>query len=404
MPMSLKGRKILVGLTGGIACYKIPSLVRLLTKANADVQVIMTHSATKFITPLTMETVSGQPVAIEMFPNDEFVGTRHIDLAQKSDLFVIAPATANFMGKAAGGISDDLLTTVLTACAGPVMIAPAMNLQMWANPITQRNRQTLEQVGYTFLGPDEGEMACRDHGVGRMVEPEEIFVAIDEFFKGSKGKSKKKDLNGKRIVVTAGPTREAIDPVRFISNRSSGKMGYALAASAAALGAEVTLISGPAAITPPFGVKLKMVETTVQMARAVKREIKAADCLIMAAAPSDYSATKVSSSKIKRTASLQAIELKPTDDILKSIIGLNEKLLVVGFALETDDAVKNARTKLREKKLDLIAVNRPSPDSGFDTDTNQLTILAPGRKAVTWPLMSKIKAADKLLAMIARML
>ncbi|HWR82717.1 MAG TPA: bifunctional phosphopantothenoylcysteine decarboxylase/phosphopantothenate--cysteine ligase CoaBC, partial [Candidatus Deferrimicrobium sp.] len=250
--MLLKDKKVLVGLTGGIACYKVPGLIRFLTKEGAAVRVMMTRAATKFITPLTLETVSNQPVAIEMFPESEFVSTRHIDLAEWPDLIVVAPATANFLGKVAGGISDDLLTTIICASPRPMLIAPAMNPQMWANAITQRNVGTLRQLGHFFADPGEGEMACEQYGVGRMAEPEQIYLAVKCLLLG---KIEKRVLSGRKVVVTAGPTREPLDPVRYLSNYSTGKMGIALAQAAVLLGADTTIIYGPTGLMPPAGVR-----------------------------------------------------------------------------------------------------------------------------------------------------
>jgi len=400
--MSLKGKKIAVGLTGGIACYKVPYLVRALRKAEAEVVVIMTEAATKFITPLTLETVSDNPVAIEMFPDGEYVSTRHIDLAEWPDLHVIAPATANLLGKVANGICDDLLTTVICAAAGPVMIAPAMNVHMWANPITQANFERLKELGYLFVDPGEGEMACDDYGVGRMAEPDVIFDAITAFFSR---KSKKKVLTGKRFLVTAGATREPIDPVRFITNRSSGRMGYALAEAAVALGAETTLISGPVSLKPPPGVKLIAVESTAEMARTVKREFKKSDCLIMAAAPADYAPVSRAGQKIKKSSGALKLDLSPTVDILREIGKLKrDDQRVIGFALETEDGLANARRKLKEKNLDMIVLNSPGEQTGFDHDTNAVTVLMPGKKPASLPLASKMEIAGKLLDYISRLI
>ncbi|MBU8933388.1 MAG: bifunctional phosphopantothenoylcysteine decarboxylase/phosphopantothenate--cysteine ligase CoaBC [candidate division Zixibacteria bacterium] len=400
--MPLKGKKILLGLTGGIACYKIPYLIRFLLKHEAEVRVVMSRAATEFITPLTLETVSGSPVMVEMFDPNSFVGTRHIDLAQWPDLVVVAPTTANFLGKVASGICDDLLTTIICATPQQILIAPAMNHNMWANPITARNFKTLTELGYLAVGPEEGEMACDQSGVGRMAEPETIFAAVESFFKPS---AKKKALEGKRIVITAGPTQEAIDPVRFISNYSSGKMGYALARQAQSLGAVVTLISGPTALAAPFGVKLVAVQSTADLQKVVGESFPECDCLIMAAAPADYRPVRVHSSKMKRQAGGQNLELVPTDDILSSVTGSKrEEQVVVGFALETDNGVANARKKLKEKRLDLIVLNQPGPDSGFISDTNRVSVIGPGRKPISWPLAPKEEIALKLLELIGKML
>jgi len=403
--MSIAGRKIIVGLTGGIACYKIPNLVRLLVKQKAEVRVVMTEAATRFITPLTLETVSGYPVECRMFPEGQFVGTRHIDLAEWCDLFVIAPATANFLGKVSSGVSDDLLTTILCASAKPVLIAPAMNPQMWRNKVTKRNYAYLkDELGFLSVGPAEGEMACDSWGVGRMAEPEEIFRAVTAFFE--KG-VKKKVLIGKRVLVTAGPCREAIDPVRYISNRSSGKMGYALARAAQELGADTTLISGPTDLVPPTGVEFVSVETTNQMAKAVLKKFATSHCLIMAAAPSDFAPEKTATSKIKKESAVLSLKLKPTVDILKEVAKKRRKgQVVVGFALETDNDLANARRKLTDKKLDLIVLNNPTrPGEGFAHDTNRVILIRRGKvRPERWPLAPKQKIAERLLELIATLL
>jgi len=401
--MSLKGRKIIIGMTGGIACYKIPYLVRLIRKAGADVRVIMTENATRFITPLTLETVSDNPVAIEMFPEREYVSTRHIDLAEWADLFVIAPATANFLGKVAAGVSDDLLTTIICAADAPVLIAPAMNPRMWNNRVTQKNITYLKELGYHLVEPAEGDMACDDWGIGRLPEPDRLFDVIRAFFKKAK---KKALLKGKKVLVTAGPCREPLDPIRFLSNRSSGKMGYALARAAVELGADTTLVSGPTGLTPPKGVTFVTVETTQELLEAVKQHFKRSDVLMMAAAPSDFKPVSVAEEKIKRHKTSLQLELEPTIDILKKVAaGKKSSQLVVGFALETENGETNARRKLKNKNLDLIVLNNPRDEgAAFDVDTNRVTLLAPGKRADRWPLMQKSEIAVKLLEIIVRML
>ncbi len=403
--MSLKDKRILVGLTGGIACYKIPYLVRYLWKEKAEVRVVMTEAATRFITPLTLESVSNNPVAVEMFPPDRFVGTRHIDLAQWPDLIVIAPATANFMGKVASGISDDLLTTVVCASPKPLLIAPAMNPQMWLNKVTQRNFAVLKGLGYGFIGPDEGGTACDHYGIGRMAEPQEIFEAVKAFFASAPGGSKKKALKNKHIVITAGPTREAIDPVRFLSNRSSGKMGYALAEVASQLGAETTLISGPTDLAVPEGVSLIKIETTAELHLAVKKAFGKADCLIMAAAPADFAPDLTHTRKIKKSDNELSLSLKPTVDILKDITRKKKKgQVVVGFALETDNGLANARSKLKDKNLDMIVLNSPTDKTGFEHDTNEVTVLVPGKKPIPIPIASKLEISERILDLVSRLL
>ena len=399
--MSLSGRQLVVGLTGGVSCYKVPNLVRLLYKEGASVQVIMTKAATKFITPLTLESVSQRPVAIQMFPEDEYVATRHIDYSDWAELIIIAPATANFMGKIATGISDDLLTTVVTAHRRPILIAPAMNPGMWENTVTQKNYNYLKELGHNFVDPVEGEMACDHEGVGRMAEPEEIFEAI----KVHLFPVKKKSLSGKKVLITAGPTREKIDAVRFISNYSSGKMGYALAQAAIEMGAETTLISGPSSLVPPPGTKFVSIESTEQLYQAVTKEFANTDCLIMAAAPSDFKPENESSQKIKRNGAGLKLLLQPTVDILKSLTnGKRKSQLVIGFALETSDAIANATKKLNEKNLDAIVVNKVSTTTGFNSDTNQVTFIARDKEPIEWPLLTKLETSRKLLEVLSSMI
>ncbi len=401
--MSLSGRQLVVGLSGGVSCYKVPNLVRLLYKDGASVQVIMTAAATKFITPLTLESVSQQPVAVKMFPEDEYVATRHIDYSDWAELIIIAPATANFMGKIATGISDDLLTTVVTAHRNPILIAPAMNPGMWENPVTQKNYNYLKELGHKFVDPVEGEMACDHEGVGRMAEPEEIFEAIKAQL--SSLKVKKKSLSGKKVLITAGPTREKIDAVRFISNYSSGKMGYALAQAAIELGAETTLISGPSSLAPPSGAKFIPIESTEQLYQAVTKEFANTDCLIMAAAPSDFKPENEASEKIKRNSNGLKLLLQPTVDILKSLSnGKRKSQLVIGFALETSDAIANATKKLNEKNLDAIVVNKVSTTTGFNTDSNQVTFIARNNQPEQWKLMSKLETSRKILEKVSSMI
>ncbi|MFH1686818.1 MAG: bifunctional phosphopantothenoylcysteine decarboxylase/phosphopantothenate--cysteine ligase CoaBC [bacterium] len=399
--MSLSQKRITLGLTGGIACYKVPYLVRALVRAGAKVEVVMTSAATKFITPLTLETVSGHPVHTELFPKDQFVATRHIDLAQETDLIVVAPATANFLAKAAGGLADDLLSTVVCAAAAGVLVAPAMNPYMWNNPAVQANCEMLRGRGIHFVGPEEGEMACESSGVGRMSEPDSIFSAIEKLLLGSK----KKALSGKKIVVTAGPSREAIDPVRYISNHSSGKMGYALAAECLERGAEVVLISGPSTLTPPPQARLVRFVTTQELHQRVHQEFADADCLIMAAAPSDYRPVEVKASKIKKKEAQVKLSLEPTIDVLKSLTPARKPgQVVVGFALETDHGLVNAKKKLAAKHLDMIVLNELSDVSGFDVDTNRVTIVMPDRAPQGLPLMPKSETAAGILDIIMELL
>jgi len=406
--MSINNKKIIVGLTGGIAAYKTPYLIRLLTRAGAEVRTIMTSAATKFITPLTIETVSQNLVACEMFP-ERYVATHHIDLAEWADLFVIAPATANCIGKIASGICDDLLTTVICAAQAPVMIAPAMNSQMYLNPITQNNIEYLKSLDFIFVGPGKGELACETSGIGRMLEPDEIFSEIENFFRKKKVEKSERTskanllLKNKKVVVTAGPCREAIDPVRYISNRSSGKMGYALAEAAYEAGADVTLISGPVNLEIESDVNLVKVESTAQMYKAVKKYFKTAHYLIMAAAPADFKAKKAAPLKIKKTLLNRTLELSPTIDILSSLSKVKKtNQRVIGFALETDNAVRNARTKLKAKNLDMIVLNSMEETTPFDSDSNRVIIINKKGQQKALPRMSKKELARELIERISK--
>ena len=396
--MPFKGKKIIVGLTGGIAAYKIPPLIRLLKKGSADVRAIMTPNSTKFITSLTIETVSQNPVSLEMFPEDRFVGTHHIDLADWPDVFIIAPATANFIAKVSSGICDDLLTTVMCATKKPVIIAPAMNTNMYLNPITQKNIQYLKSLGYLFIEPGEGELACNTYGKGRMAEPQEISSFVLSLFQ------KKKLLINKKVLVTAGPCREAIDPVRYISNRSSGKMGYAIAASAKAAGAKVVLISGPTSLVPEFGIETHRVESTDEMFRAVKKEFSKSDIVIMAAAPADFMTKKKSGQKIKKGTGDLSLELIPTIDILNSLKKSKRKgQIVVGFALETENGLTNAKDKLKEKGLDLIILNMVGESMPFDSESNQASLVYKSGRTEALPMMSKMELANLIVEKIAKL-
>ncbi|MCK4858610.1 MAG: bifunctional phosphopantothenoylcysteine decarboxylase/phosphopantothenate--cysteine ligase CoaBC [candidate division Zixibacteria bacterium] len=367
--MSLKNHKILLGISGGIAAYKSCLLIRLLVKAGAEVKVVLTKAGAQFVTKTTLETLSGNPVACEMFPPAQFVGTHHISYAEWADLIVLAPATANLIGKIANGIADDLLTTLVMAKQSAVMIAPAMNTEMYNNPIVQENIAKLKERGYLFLAPASGELACGSEGVGRLAEPEEIFTTIERYFQ------KSASLAGKRVVVTAGPTRERIDPVRYISNFSSGKMGYALATEAVDRGAEVVLISGLTALVAPAGVRLIPIESAAQLQKKVKSEFARADILIMAAAVADFRPAETAKRKLGDPVPAQ-IKLKPNPDILAEVGRSKKKSQVtVGFALEVGASKANALRKLKEKNLDLIVMNDPTVKGAeFGGDYNIATI------------------------------
>jgi len=385
-----KEKRVIIGVTGGIACYKAVELVRLLVKDSLAVQVIMTRAAMEFVTPLTFQTLSGKPVATETFNLTQESEIGHINLADSADLFVIAPATANVIGKIAAGIADDLLTTVLMATQAPVLIAPAMNIHMYENPILQENIRKLRRIGYHFMEPAEGYLACGYEGKGRLPEPEKILEEIRSLLR-------KKDLLGERFLITAGPSREPLDPVRYISNRSSGKMGYALARAAVRRGAGVVLVSGPSAIEPPSAVRLIPVNTAAEMRRAVLEQFPECTAVIMAAAVADYRPVDASSKKLKRGKAPLDIRLEPNPDILRELGRRKNGKLLVGFAAETEELIANATRKLHEKNLDLIVANDVTQaGGGFDGDTNIATIVDRSGASDSLSLMTKDELADRI--------
>ena len=385
-----KEKRVIIGVTGGIACYKAVELVRLLVKDSLAVQVIMTRAAMEFVTPLTFQTLSGKPVATESFNLTQESEIGHINLADSADLFVIAPATANVIGKIAAGIADDLLTTVLMATQAPVLIAPAMNIHMYENPILQENIRKLRRIGYHFMEPAEGYLACGYEGKGRLPEPEKILEEIRSLLR-------KKDLLGERFLITAGPSREPLDPVRYISNRSSGKMGYALARAAVRRGAGVVLVSGPSAIEPPSAVRLIPVNTAAEMRRAVLEQFPECTAVIMAAAVADYRPVDASSKKLKRGKAPLDIRLEPNPDILRELGRRKNGKLLVGFAAETEELIANATRKLHEKNLDLIVANDVTQaGGGFDGDTNIATIVDRSGASDSLSLMTKDELADRI--------
>lgn len=393
-------RTVVLGVTGGIASYKSAWLARLLTKAHAKVDAVLTRSATEFVSTITFEALTGRPVHTGLF--DSGRALEHIRLAKEADAIVVAPATADFLARAATGQADDLLTAILLATKAPVLLVPAMNDHMWAHPQTQRNVQHLRGIGYRVLDPDEGMLAAGEgEGPGRMPEPETIFAHIGRLIE-SRTKNK---LGGRRVVVTAGPTREAIDPVRFISNHSSGKMGVALAASAWRRGAEVSLIAGPLSVAPPPGPDLRQVETTEEMARAVEELMPTADVLIMAAAPADFRPAKVAASKIKKGNAAPVLAMEHTTDILRSTKAKRRtNAIIVGFALETNDVVANGKQKLKDKWLDLVVVNDATePGAGFGGDTNRVTLIDRTGTEEVLPLLSKSEVADAILDRVERL-
>ena len=381
---------LVLGVSGGIACYKAVELVRLLVKDDFRVRVIMTKGAMEFVTPLTFQTLSGMPVATETFNLTQESEIGHINLADSAKLFIIAPATANVIGKIAAGIADDLLTTVVMATQAPVLIAPAMNIHMYENPILQENIRKLRRLGYHLMEPAEGYLACGYEGRGRLPEPEQILEEIRRLLK-------KKDLIGEKLLITAGPNREPLDPVRYLSNRSSGKMGYALARAGLRRGAEVLLISGPTDIEPPAGVRLISITTAAEMRHAVLEEFPGSTAVIMAAAVTDYRPVDFVNKKIKRGKGPIELRLEPNPDILKEIGARKNGKMLVGFAAETEELIANAEKKLKEKNLDIIVANNISDaGAGFDVDTNVATILDRTGTVRSLPLMSKDELAEQI--------
>jgi phosphopantothenoylcysteine decarboxylase/phosphopantothenate--cysteine ligase len=388
---------IVLGITGGIAAYKTPELVRRLRERGADVQIVMTASAEEFVTPTSLQAVSGRPIRSNLWDKEAEASMSHIELARWADLVLIAPATAEIMARLASGAAPDLLTTLCLATEAPIAVAPAMNRVMWANPAVQANRDLLEQRGMVILGPDHGSQACGETGAGRMIEPDEIAAAVcDPAFAVSDAAG---PLAGKVVIVTAGPTREALDPVRYITNRSSGKMGYAMAAAARARGAKVTLISGPVSIPEPRGVDLIRVETAQEMHTATHERIGEADIFIAAAAVSDYRAANAASQKIKKTKDTMSLELVRSPDILASVAALHDAPFTVGFAAETNNVRNYALAKLENKSLDMIVANRVGRDCGFDHDDNAADVLWRGGER-RFTKMAKTELAHELVDQI----
>ncbi len=380
----------MLGVAGGIAGYKAVELVRLLVQGGFTVQVVMTREAVQFVTPLTFQTLSGRPVATEIFSLTEESEIGHINLADQADVFVIAPATANVIGKIASGIADDLLTTVVMATRAPVLFAPSMNVHMFENPIVQENVRKLRRLGYHFMEPAEGFLACGYEGKGRLPEPAEIVEEIRSLLK-------KKDLAGEKLLITAGPNQEPIDPVRYLTNRSSGKMGYALARAGARRGAEVTLIAGPTSLPAPSKARLIRVRTAAEMRAAVLESFPESTAVVMAAAVSDYSPEKFVPRKLKKSDRALRLDLKLNPDILKELGAKKNGRLLVGFAAETEDLVANAGKKLKEKNLDMIVANDVTAEGGgFEGDTNIATLLDRRGNVQALPLMTKDELADRI--------
>lgn len=395
----LAGRRILLGLSGGIASYKSCYLARALTERGALVTTVMTRGAAEFVGPATFEALTHQPVLRSVWEPGHALD--HVRLAQESDLIVVAPATAHVIARAAQGLADDLLTTILVAATVPILMAPAMNDAMFAHPATQANLATLESRGVRFVGPDAGALAEGPSNLpGRMSEPDVILAHVLRLLAGSG------PLSGRRVVVTAGPTREAIDPIRFLSNRSSGRMGHRLAEVAWERGADVTLITGPTALPAPVGARVVRIETTRELEDAVRRELPQADVLIMAAAPSDYRPSSASETKRPRSTGDWSLLLEPTADILSATRAVRKAgSIIVGFALETGEALAKGRTKLEQKGLDLIVINDAlEPGAGFEVDTNRVTIVSKTQDEWDLPLQSKRDVAVGILERVERYL
>jgi len=395
----LKDKHIVLGVCGGIAAYKSVEILRRLVKQDARVRVIMTQSATRFVSPMTFEVLSGNPVCLDLFEEKDDAAIRHIDWAESAQAVVIAPATANMVAKLAGGIADDALSTFMLAVTCPVILCPSMNSNMFEHPATQRNLRRLERDGCHVLAPGEGELACGITGPGRLPEPE---VVVDRLT----ANLTPKDLDGKTVLVTAGPTREAIDPVRFISNPSSGKMGYAIARAAEYRGARVMLVTGPVALAPPLNMEVVPVVTVDDMAQAVFDRLEASHVIIKVAAVSDYRPVVTRTHKIKKGDGGMQIDLERTTDILKAV-GRRKRddQIVVGFAAETREMEKYARRKVAEKKLDLIAANLIGPaDSGFTADTNCMTLFSADGQKVELDVMAKDAVAHLILDRVVELI
>lgn len=394
----LDGKHVVLGVTGGIAAYKAAELVSRMRKAGAQVRVVMSENALKFIPALTLETLSGNRAYVDQFSREFEI--EHVALAKWADLFVVAPATANFIGKVASGIADDLITTTALAVTCPILLAPAMNNNMWKNAATRANMETITARGILTVGPERGKLACGDDDIGRMSEPADILERIRSILE------RETDLAGRHVLVTAGPTVERIDPVRYITNRSTGKMGYAIARAARERGAHVTLVSGPVNIVPPEGVELVNVESSAQLCEKVLEYGAEADVVIQAAAPADFTPARVAEKKIKKQAGEgMTLELKPTTDIAAEL-GRRKRdgQVLVAFAAETNDVLENARKKLARKNADMVVANDVTrPGAGFGTDTNAITIIT-AETAEEMPMMTKLQAADAILDSAKRFL
>ncbi|WP_449619336.1 bifunctional phosphopantothenoylcysteine decarboxylase/phosphopantothenate--cysteine ligase CoaBC [Robertmurraya sp. Marseille-Q9965] len=396
----LDGKKVLLCVTGGIAVYKAVALTSKLTQAGVEVKVILSDSATKFVTPLTFQAMSRNDVYIDTFDEKNPKVIAHIDLADWADLILVAPATANTIGKLANGIADNMITTTLLAATAPVWIAPAMNVHMYGHPAVMKNIETLHQYGYQFIEPSEGYLACGYVGKGRLEEPEKIVQIMENFFQPNEV-----PLKGKRVLVTAGPTREKIDPVRFITNLSTGKMGYAIAEKAIELGADVTLVSGPVSIAPPKGAHLIKVESAEDMYNAVTEHFNTADLVIKTAAVSDYRPKVSYDEKIKKKPGDEMLELERTTDILMELGNKKTHQILVGFAAETNNVAGYAKGKLERKNADMIVANDVKAEgAGFGTDTNIVTIYKKDGSSIELPMMSKQEVAKNILIEASKLL
>lgn len=391
----LSGKTVVLGVTGGIAAYKACELTSRLRKAGAQVYVVMTKNACEFVAPLTFETLSNHPVVTDTFARPEKWEVEHVALAKRADVFVIAPATANIMAKLAVGLADDMLSTTALATRAPLLIAPAMNTGMWENAATRQNVETLRARGARLIGPEGGFLACGDQGAGRMSEPETIFDAIAETL------ARTEDMRGLRVLVTAGPTQEKIDPVRYLTNRSSGKMGYAVAQAAAERGARVTLVSGPVRLAAPAGVEMVPVVSTQDLYNEMTRRCGEADVIVQAAAPADFTPVSAAEHKLKKQGGDMTLALRETPDVAAAVGRLKrEGQTLVGFAAETDNVLENAGGKLLKKRLDMIVANDvTTPGAGFDVDTNVVTFITKDARE-TLPLMSKREVAQRLLSRV----
>jgi len=400
--MNLKGKTIVLGVSGGIAAYKACTICSQLTQLGATVKVILTASATKFVQPLTFQILSRQAVYVDTFAEEHPEVVSHIDLADHADLFLVAPATANVIGKLAHGIADDMLTTTLLATRAPIWIAPAMNGNMLAHQAVQDNMRTLRNRGVRFIEPGEGLLACGYVGQGRLSEPEQIIEQVLLYFSAPK-LPEQEWWRGKNVVITAGPTREEIDPVRYISNHSSGKMGYAIAEQAAGLGANVTLVSGPVSLSAPSQVNLIQVQSSEEMLQAVLKQYDQADVVIKAAAVADYRPTEVASQKLKKKDDILTLTLEKTTDILHHLGQIKKEQILVGFAAETNQVDEYAQQKLKRKNADFIVANDVTKEgAGFGTDTNIVTIFHSSGQQISLPMLSKKELGLKILEVVAK--